>query len=236
MLDKLLDVGLDGLILPPPLCESPDLLRAAREAGLVTVLVAPGLPNDALASVRIDNQTAAFELTSSLLKLEHRQLGFIGGPPDQSVSGQRYAGFLAAIGVAGVAASEVGVEPGLFTYRSGLEAAERLLQRESRPTAIFAANDDMAAAALVAAHRAGLGVPQDLSIVGFDDTPIASSVWPALTTVRQPIAAMARAALEMVLAQLRRPARLEGELRDRLHAHRLIVRESSGPAPKTAST
>ena len=102
------------------------------------------------------------------------------------------------------------------------------------PTAIFAANDDMAAATASLAHRMGFDVPADLSIVGFDDTPVAASVWPALTTIHQPIAAMARAAVDLVLEEIRRIR--EGGVRPRqlLHPHTLIVRESSGPAPAGA--
>ena len=233
VLDNLLASGIDGLILPPPLCESPEILAAAKLAGLVTVLVAPGRPNKELASIRIDNEAAAFELTQHLLDLGHRRFGFTKGHPNQSVSEQRYDGFLAALAAAGVDPATVGVEQGFFTYRSGLEAAERLLMRNPRPTAIFAANDDMAAAALVVAHRVGLVVPRDISIVGFDDTPIASSVWPALTTVRQPISVMARIALDLVLEEISRRRRPGGEPRQSLQAHMLIIRESTGPAPKT---
>ncbi len=125
----------------------------------------------------------------------------------------------------------MGVEQGFYTYRSGLDAAEKLLARSPRPTAIFAANDDMAAATLTVAHRVGLSVPQDISVVGFDDTPIASTVWPALTTVRQPISAMAHMAVDLVLEESRR-ARRGGEPPQRIHPHVVVVRESSGPAPK----
>jgi LacI family transcriptional regulator len=123
------------------------------------------------------------------------------------------------------------VEQGYFTYRSGLEAAERLLADEPYPTAIFAANDDMAAAAVSLAHRIGFEVPEDLSIAGFDDTPIAASVWPALTTIHQPVAAMACAAVDLVLEEVRRHRDGTGAPRQLLHPHTLIVRESTGAAP-----
>jgi LacI family transcriptional regulator len=122
------------------------------------------------------------------------------------------------------------MEQGYFTYRSGLAASERLLSRPSPPSAIFASNDDMAAAAISVAHRRGLTVPGDLSVVGFDDTSLATTVWPELTTVRQPISAMAEAALELLLADLR--GRRSGATRhsaERVLEHELIVRESSAP-------
>ena len=109
-------------------------------------------------------------------------------------------------------------------------AGERLLSRADRPTAIFASNDDMAAATISVAHRMGLNVPDDVSIAGFDDTALATSVWPELTTVKQPISAMAEAALELLIADLR--THLPGSPRkftERVLSHAMMIRESSGP-------
>jgi LacI family transcriptional regulator len=139
---------------------------------------------------------------------------------------------MTALKAAGVPQEAVRVEQGYFTYRSGLDAAERLLAADERPTAIFACNDDMAAATAGVAHRLGLDVPGDLSIVGFDDTSIAANIWPALTTVHQPIAAMARAAVDLVLEEIRRKRANTGEPRQLMHPHTLIVRDSTGPAPE----
>ncbi len=120
------------------------------------------------------------------------------------------------------------VTQGYFTYRSGLEAAEKLLRAPKRPSAIFASNDDMAAATVAVAHRMGLDVPRDLTIAGFDDTPLATTVWPALTTVRQPIADMAREAVKLLLEQLRRKrAGAETEPVQKLLEFTLIPREST---------
>jgi LacI family transcriptional regulator len=128
------------------------------------------------------------------------------------------------------------VEQGYFTFRSGIDAGERLIDRDDRPTAIFASNDDMAAAAISVAHRRGLHVPDDLSIVGFDDTSLATTTWPEITTIRQPIAAMAEAAVEMLLGQIRdrRMGHGQGAGEDRVLDHQLIIRESSGPVPVAA--
>jgi LacI family transcriptional regulator len=135
-----------------------------------------------------------------------------------------------AVEQAGIDSSDTAVEQGYFTYRSGLDAAERLIERASRPTAIFASNDDMAAAAVNVAHRAGLEVPGDVSVVGFDDTAPATTVWPELTTIRQPIAELAETAIEMLIAELRdnRPRSNGGS--ERVLEHELIVRGSTGPA------
>jgi LacI family transcriptional regulator len=231
---KLRKSGIDGLILPPPLCESKPLLNEVRSAGVAVVAVAPGHPSPDMATIRIDNEAAARELTEHLLSLGHRRFGFITGHPNQTVSAQRLNGFLSALSEAGIDRKQVRVEQGYFTYRSGLEAAEKLLAHQPRPTALFAANDDMAAATSSVAHRLGLHVPADISIVGFDDTPMAVTVWPALTTIHQPVADMARAAVNLLLEEIRRKHDGNTSPRQLVHPYKLIVRESSGPAPVAA--
>jgi LacI family transcriptional regulator len=234
-LAKLLKSGVEGLILPPPLCESKPVLAEVRGTGVAVVAVAPGHPSPDMATIRIDNEAAARELTEHLLSLGHRSFGFITGHPNQTVSAQRLNGFLSALAQAGIDPKQVRVEQGYFTYRSGLQAAEKLLSNEPRPTALFAANDDMAAATSVVAHRLGLDVPADLSIVGFDDTPMAVTVWPALTTIHQPVADMARAAVDLLLEEIRRKHAGIHNPRQPLHSYKLIVRESSGPAPSAVA-
>jgi len=230
-LGKLLKTGIDGLILTPPLCESERVLAEVRQAGVVAVAVATGHASSYMATVRIDNEAAARDLTEYLLSLGHRRFGCIKGHPGDIGSQQRLTGFLGALAEAGIGADTVRLEQGYYTYRSGMQAAQRLLAEEPYPTAIFAANDDMAAAAVSLAHRMGFEVPQDLSIAGFDDTPVAASVWPALTTIHQPVAAMARAAVDLVLEEVHRQRQGTGTPRQLLHPHTLIVRESTGVAP-----
>ncbi|MGZ3304742.1 MAG: substrate-binding domain-containing protein, partial [Asticcacaulis sp.] len=122
---------------------------------------------------------------------------------------------------------------GYFTYRSGFAAAEQLLGRPDRPTAIFASNDDMAAGAVAAAHRLHLEVPSQVTIAGFDDTAMASSVWPELTTVRQPISEMASLSVRLLLDLIRarrtgQPPHCPREIRD----FALVERQSSAaPSP-----
>jgi LacI family transcriptional regulator len=124
------------------------------------------------------------------------------------------------------------VQQGYFTYKSGLEAADALLSRRKPPTAIFASNDDMAGAVISVAHRGGFDVPKELSVVGFDDTPTATTVWPELTTIRQPIAAMAEAAIDLLLRDVRR--RKEGHeplAIDQVVPHELVKRSSVAAPP-----
>ena len=216
-----------GVILPPPLCESKVVLSELIAAEIPVVAIASGRFQVDLSSVRIDDSRASQEMTEHLIAMGHQRIGFIRGDPNQTASALRYEGFQAAMAQAGLAIDSGLIQQGYFTYRSGLEASEKLLSRKTPPTAIFASNDDMAAAAVSVAHRRGLDVPRDLSVVGFDDTPIATTVWPELTTVRQPIAAMAGSAIELLSRSIRLGK--EGEARlvsDHVMAHVLIKRDS----------
>ncbi|UYY59720.1 LacI family DNA-binding transcriptional regulator [Sphingomonas sp. S2-65] len=219
-----------GVILPPPLSESGAVRDELEAAGIPWVSVAMGLPPEGCLNVRIDDFGASEAMTRHLLDLGHRRIGFIRGNPNQSASDERFRGFASALDQAGIDPAAAPVEQGYFTFRSGIAAAERLLERPEPPTAIFASNDDMAAAAVGVAHRKGLHVPQDLSVVGFDDTSLATTVWPELTTVRQPIAPMAVAALNLLLARIRADRLPEAEaLQEQVLKHKLVVRGSSGP-------
>ena len=188
--------------------------------------------------VRIDDYSAALEMTRYLISLGHERLAFIKGHPNQSASEERWLGFTAALEE--VARDRQGARPpprmeqGFFSFRSGLDAARKLLAVEPAPTAIFASNDDMAAAVIAEAHRRGLDVPRDLTVVGFDDTLIASTIWPELTTIQQPIARMAAEAIDMLVTTVR-GSRRSAERLHRLIPHALISRQSAA-APKLAAT
>jgi LacI family transcriptional regulator len=226
---EFLKSGLDAVILPPPLSDSLAVNSEVAAANMPTVTVATGLPHEHRLNVRIDDFDAAREMTDYLLKLGHRRIGFIRGHPNITASSERFRGFVAALEKHGLDPNEAPVEQGYFTYRSGLVAAERLIARPDRPTAIFASNDDMAAAAVNIAHRAGLQVPADLSVVGFDDTALATTVWPELTTIRQPVAEMAEAAIELLMSAMRRGQGDQDDETERVLGHQLIVRDSAGP-------
>jgi LacI family transcriptional regulator len=228
VIEKLLRDGVDGIILPPPLSDSKIALEALRSARIPFISVATGRADGEGLSVRINDFEAAAAMTRHLLALGHRDIGFIIGAPNQTASAQRHAGFVAALREAGLEPRPEWVKQGSFSYRSGLLAAEELFAAPERPSAIFASNDDMAAAAIAVAHRLQLDVPKDLTIVGFDDTPLATTIWPALTTVRQPVAAMARKAIDLLLEEIRlRGLGRSLEPLQHLLNFSLVVRESS---------
>lgn len=224
-----------GVILPPPLSESPPVRAELEAANIPSVSIAMGRREAGSLNVRIDDFEAAAAMTRHLIELGHRDIGFIRGHPNQVASHERHRGFIHAVEAAGIEPGRVRVEQGYFTYRSGLSAAERLLQRSPRPTAIFASNDDMAAAAVGVAHRQGLHIPRDISIVGFDDVALATNIWPELTTVRQPIAQMAETAVGMLLAHLRKRGGTDfADQEELVLPHELVIRESCGAPPGDA--
>ena len=216
----------DGMILTPPLCDNAVVLQALEDSQTPYVLISPGDNNVAgRASVRMDDVHAAEEVTNLLISLGHERIGFIKGAPDQAASARRYAGFERAMQAHGLPIEADLVWEGDFTFPTGVEGAHQLLSRRTRPTAVFASNDDMALGVLAAAQRLGLSVPGDLSITGFDDSSAAGLVWPPLTTVRQPMAAMARMAVEMLIG-LSGKGDAEPELH-RVLPHELVVRDST---------
>ncbi|HVW74498.1 MAG TPA: LacI family DNA-binding transcriptional regulator [Rhizomicrobium sp.] len=232
-IQRLIAGGVDGVILPAPLCDSEDALRAVSDARIPAVLVTSGRPAPGFSAVSINDFEAAREMTRYLLGLGHKRIAFINGHPGHTASGQRFKGFVEGMTEAGLSVGPDQVAQGFFTYRSGLEAAERLLTNGYNPTAIFASNDDMAAATMAVAHRKGLDVPSDLAIVGFDDTPLATMIWPELTTVHRPISDMAREAVRLLIDQVRgKRSSQPAPVVHKLLNFTLVKRESSAPKRK----
>lgn len=222
----LIDQRIAGLILAPPLGESAFVREIARGAGLPMAVIGGTAP-DALC-VWIDNDRAAYDMTRHLIGLGHRRIGFVHGNPDQSASIARLAGFRRA--VAEEDGLDIRIVPGDFSYASGLTAGETLLDGERPPTAIFASNDDMAAAIVSVAHRRHLDVPADLTVVGFDDSTAATTLWPPLTTIHQPVRELATTALQMLIQEIRGGApKGDGQPRVTVLDHRLIERDSTAP-------
>ena len=199
---RLVETDISGFVLPSPLCDDQSLLDLLRKLKVRVVLIGPGRADAHHSAVMIDEYQAAYDMAQHIIGLGHKRIGFIIGNPHQTASGQRLAGFVDAMAEAGLETPEEMMRQGQFTYRSGLDAATDLLEEAEPPTAIFASNDDMAAGAVAAAQRLHLEVPGDLTVCGFDDTAIASTIWPELTTIRQPIKLMASRAVEMLVADL----------------------------------
>lgn len=219
----------DGFIVTPPLSDNADILAALDAARTPYVLVEPAYTSDATPWVDIDGVAAADMLTTRLIDLGHRRIAFIKGLESHGAALLRFDGFNAALSRAGVEVDPALVKQGDFTFATGLTIGRGLLALTERPTAVFAANDDMAAGVIAAASEVGLQVPTDLSVVGFDDSLAAEIVTPQLTTVRQPIEEMGRAAVAFLVAASR--GRLEEGDGAGRHAFEIVVRKSDGPPP-----
>jgi LacI family transcriptional regulator/LacI family xylobiose transport system transcriptional regulator len=172
---------------------------AARSIPFV-VVDPEGEPPPGVASVGATNWNGGLAATRHLLELGHRRIGMIGGPADMLCSRARIDGYRAALETAGIPVDPALIRYGDFLVGSGHAYGDELLALEDAPTAIFAGCDMQAFGVFEAARRRGLRVPEDLSVVGFDDLPLARSAWPPLTTVRQPLQEMAALAARMVLA------------------------------------
>lgn len=192
---------LDGLILTPPISDHAGLLARLRERGTPFACVAPR--DHACAGVVLDERRAACEMVVHLAALGHRRIGHIVGHPDHGASIWRLDGYRDGIAQGGLDDDPRLVVQGHFTFDSGVVAARAMLALPSPPTAIFAANDDMAAGVIWAASEAGLAVPRDLSVCGFDDTPMSRQIWPSLTTIHQPCREMGRIAANQLLRHIR---------------------------------
>ncbi len=223
----------DGMILTPPICDNPQVLATLLAHRTPCVLISPAGDGHGMPRVIMDDARAAEEVTDLLIGLGHTRIAFIQG--DQAASERRQEGFERAMKAHDLAIDPALVLGGHFTFDSGVEGAHRLLSHSARPTAVFAANDDMALGVLAAAQRLGIAVPRDLSIVGFDDSRAATLVWPALTTVRQPVAEMAMAAVDMLLSGDLKPGVMT-EPAVRVLPYELVVRGSTAAPCKAVAT
>lgn len=227
---RFLDTSIQALIVVPPLSDDPKLIETLKSTGIPFVCVSPKSDLYTGPSVRMDDQDAAKDMTDYLISMGHERIALIKGPHDHMSSELRLAGFKDAMSASKREIDDDLIISGDFTYVSGMQAAQKLLSDSNPPTAIFACNDDMAAGAIAAAHQAGLQVPHDVSVVGFDDTANASAMWPPLTTVRQPIREMASSAIKILGRSVGKNIPTpSNEPQNQTLDYELIVRKSAGP-------
>ncbi len=216
-------LSVDGVILLSPLCDNADVVNLLARRNIAYVPVTPSAHHGDTPIVRMENIRAAREMTEYLIDLGHRDIGFIEGPAQYGSSALRFQGFREAMRNAGLELRPEWIVKGNYTFKSGYDAAMRLLDTKPHPSAIFASNDDMAVGLISVMNQKGLSVPRDISVVGFDDTRIAECVYPRLTTVRQPIEDMGRKAAELLLdPEQYKAGRAVHNLK-----HTLIVRDST---------
>ena len=196
------EASIGGVVLPAPLGDLSVVLDVLRDADIPFATIAPIEDQMDAISVQSDDEEATASLTQYLIDKGHKDIGFIKGHPDHAATAKRLAGYKHALKANGIRFSPKNVRQGYFDFKSGRSAAAKLLDSDSTPTAIIASNDDMAAGVIFEARERGLEIPGELAIVGFDDTHVASHMWPRLTTVRQPIEQMANVATRLLIDKL----------------------------------
>ncbi len=217
---------LDGIVLTPPLTDDTALLERLVDLGIPYSSISAKEQNRHVGVV-VDEIGAVCALMAHLAALGHTRIAHIKGHAAHGAAMWRLAGYREGLRRAGLRYEAALVVDGEFSYESGYAGANALLDLPERPTAIFAANDDMAAGVICAVCERGLSVPGDISVCGFDDTPISRQIYPALTTVRQPTRDMGRVAAQELLKEIREMG--SGGVVD--VAYTLQVRRSTGPAP-----
>lgn len=211
----------DGVFLTPPLSDDVQMLRRLSELNLPCARIAGSVMSPSF-NIPTPERSAGRMVADHLIGLGHRRIGVICPPVSHRAAQRRVDGFRDGLTAAGIAMDEQMFVEGAFDFASGISGGEALLGLPHPPTAIFATNDDMALGVLTLAHRRGLRLPDDLSVVGFDDTPGSLTTWPPLTTVRQPLDAMGRAVVDALVEGLADAPSFRFEL---------VKRDSSGPAP-----
>lgn len=215
------ETHVDGIILSSPVTDCEAVLKALDAMDIPFVRISPGTNHAMTSSVFMDDAQAADDMTTHLINMGHRRIGFIKGHPNHMASEDRLAGYRRALDRVGIPLDPALVRDGEFDFESGVRAAQGLLDLPEPPTAIFASNDDMAAGVLAVAHDRNMDLPGELSVTGFDDTTLARTVWPPLTTIHQPMAELARTATEILIAG--------GDITHRRLPHQLIERASVAP-------
>ncbi len=219
---------LAGIILAAPLSNIPKIVRAIEATGTPLVRLSPGTETGKRPSVTTNDREVCAEMTRYLAGLGHKRIAFIKGDPDHRAVANRFFGYQDGLRESGLDFDEQLVAAGDNSFGSGAACAEQLLKQKRPPTAIFAANDDMAAGVIRTASRLGIEIPGQLSVAGFDDIAIARQIDPALTTVRQPLVQMAERAA-MILTQTNGGD--SGVTQHDCVPATIRIRESTGPAP-----
>ena len=217
------DLKIDGLILTPPLSDMDDFLEYLDKHKIEHAIIAPSILKAESLYVSSNDYEAAYTLTSEIIKHGHKNIGFIKGHPKHSASELRFNGYTDAMQNYGLKKNDSWIKQGNFSFKSGFDAGVEIFNSIKIPTAIFASNDSMAAGIMKSAQMHGLKIPDDISLAGFDDSPIAHQIWPALTTVKQPVEKMANHAAKILMAKF---DGLNEQSQPKEFKSELIVRES----------
>jgi len=214
---------LHGAILLPPVSENTQLVEAMCDLSCKVVSFASIKIKEATYCAISNDRQSATEVAEHFVRLGHKRIGVVTGPSSHQSSNERLTGFMNGLAAHGIDLADPYIARGGYTFESGMQAAESLLTLDNKPTAIFACNDEMAAGIYQTAHRLGISIPDQLSIVGFDDSQIAQRLWPPLTTIKHPAREMARIAASHLI----RPASSNHDQVIMFAVPHLVVRSST---------
>ena len=217
------DFSIDGLIVTPPLSDMNEFLEHLNQTQTEYSIIAPSNTRKVKSYVSSNDYEASYAMTNKIINKGHLNIGFIKGHHKHSASHLRFNGFTEALKDRGMSLNSEWVKEGNFSFDSGFSAGLELLKSHNKPSVIFASNDYMAAGVMKAAQMNGINIPLDLSLVGFDDSPLAAQLWPSLTTIRQPVEEMAYHAARLLLGNI---DGLSEEMDSKEFISELILRES----------
>jgi len=228
-LQLLIEKGVDGLVLVST-GDDEEAMRLLENREIPKVIVDREISGLHMDSVLVDNQQGGYSAARYLIELGHRTIGCIMGPSNITPSGQRIEGFRKGLKEGGLLLDENMVATGDFKSFGGYEGFKKLLRGELVPTAIFVCNDMMALGALNAARELGIDVPEQLSLIGFDDIALASLINPNLTTIAQPKYELGETGAELLLKRINNKGRSESRIVKKTH---LVIRDTCLPANST---
>jgi LacI family transcriptional regulator len=224
---------IDGLVIAPPGGDNACLIAFLQNSHIPYVVITPNYPDAHLLSVETTDRQGALEAMRYLISLGHQRIACVTCLPSERFSQERLAGYMVAMGEVYLPVHGELICEGDNSVESGYEAAMALLQMPEPPTAIFAGNDEMAVGVILAASQLGIRIPDELSVMGFDDAPISRQVYPRLTTVYQPIAEFARSSIDMLVSHIESRSTQRQHIQIPTHLvirHSCAVREPSGSA------
>ncbi|WOH37753.1 LacI family DNA-binding transcriptional regulator [Thalassotalea fonticola] len=218
-----------GVVLTPPFSEMPNVVDRLNDLGVKFVRIFSGhtVPDTLSPCIMVNDFDAAFEITEHLIELGHQEIGFISGGKEHKSTFERIEGFKAALAKNEITCREDLIIDGEYSFESGVQGAQTLLAKSTRPTAIFSCNDEIAAGALFASRLENVAIPEELSIVGFENSPFSRQTWPKITTADQPNQTIAQNATALLINEIREQ---KSEEICEQFTPKLLVRDSSGTA------
>ncbi|RHW77542.1 LacI family DNA-binding transcriptional regulator [Colwellia sp. RSH04] len=219
-----------GLVLTPPFSEMPDFVNSmlALDVKVVRIMSGDEAPDQLTPCVMVNDREAAQTITQHLIDNGHKKIGFIAGDAEHMSTIERYKGYRRALKANDIEFDKQLVIEGDYSFESGVQGAKKLMSnnttQDSLPTAIFSCNDEIAAGALFAARLMDISIPEQLSIVGFENSPFSRQTWPKLTTADQPNAEIAQDAASLLIAQIRKQ---ENKITLSQYIPQLVVRDST---------